>query len=48
MSGIYRTVDLWGRCPKVGAAAKPNLLQTDHIPALRGLFALARGNYTRR
>ncbi len=45
MSGIYRPVDPWNRNLEVSAPAKPRLLHTDHIPALRGLFALARGNY---
>lgn len=45
MSGIYRPVDPWNRDLEVSAPAKPRPLQTDHIPALRGVIALARGNY---
>lgn len=47
MSGYYRFVPVtpWARYPELGEPAKPTPLQTDHIPALRGLIALARGNY---
>lgn len=45
MSGIYRPVDAWNRDLEVSSPAKPRPLQTDYIPALRGVIALARGNY---